>query len=323
MYRPQPKEEIKKRKRIFIYLIFLTISSLLWLLIKLNNVYTVKFPITINFFDPPKGIWFDDEYHHQRLDIELQTRGFVLLRVAVVFKKEQTINASLQSLSPRKINQNEYYVSAQSLKSFLASHFGLSSDEIILAENELRFRANPLSSKKVIVIPDLKIDYDQRFGPYKPALIEPDSVEVYAVKQVLDTLRFITTEKAFYKNVRNNLSDSLKLVFNHPSMSASKHKVSFFQSVEQFTETTMITDIEAHEGTSLLKIFPNQTTLYINVALKDFGKLNPADFQVELDTTGLAQRKPLLYLKVTKMPEAVQLVRLDPEAVEYLIPATR
>ncbi len=322
MVRLQPREEIKKRKRVIVYLIFLVFSSLLWLLIKLNSVYTVKLPLTLSFFDPPKGIWLEDEYREQKLDIELQSRGFVLLRVAFLYKKVPVINTSLQSLSPRKINQNEYYITAQSLKSFLAGRFGLSSEEIIIGDNELRFRANPLTSKKTIVIPDLEITFDQRYGPYKPAQIEPDSIEVFAIRQVLDTLKFIPTERTIYKNVSESFSDSLKLVFNHPSMSALKQKVIYFQNVEQFTETTIIADIEPLEGTSL-KIFPNRTTLFINVAVKDFGKLNAAEFQVEVDTAGLAQRKPQLLLKVTKMPTEIQLVRIDPDKVEYLIPAIR
>lgn len=322
MVRLQPREEIKKRKRVIVYFIFLVFSSLLWLLIKLNSVYTVKFPLTLSFFDPPRGLWLEDEYRELKLDIELQTRGFALLRVALVYKNVPVISTSLQSLSPRKINQNEYYITAQSLKSFLTGRFGLSNEEIIIGENEIRFRANPLTSKKTIVIPDVEINFDQRYGPYKPAQIEPDSIEVFAIRQVLDTLRFISTEKAIYKKVRESFTDSLKLVFNHPSMSALTQKVIYFQQVEQFTEATIVADIEPVEGT-FLKIFPNRTTLVINVAVKDFGKLNAADFQVEIDTAGLAQRKPQLFLKVTKMPPEIQLVRLDPEKVEYLIPAIR
>ncbi|MCE1202264.1 MAG: hypothetical protein LWX09_09240 [Bacteroidia bacterium] len=322
MYRPQPREEIKKRKRIFVYIIFLAVSSLLWLLIKLNNVYTVKMPVTLHFSDPPAGIWLDDEYREQQLETELQARGFILLRVVLTNKKEPVIHTSLRSLSPRKINQNEYYLTAQSLKSLVASHLNLNAEEVMLADNELRFRANPLASKKLKVVPNLEISYDQRFGPYGPPQTYPDSLDVYAIKQVLDTLKFITTEKASYKNVRSSISDSLKLLLTHPSMSVQKNKVYFELQVEQYTETHFIVDVEPVEGANL-RIFPNRTTIILNVALKDYDKLGVSDFQVEVDTSGLAKRNSRLFLKVSRMPSNAQLVRLDPDKVEYLITSAR
>lgn len=322
MYRQPPKEEIKKRKRVIVYVLFLAISGLLWLLIKLNNVYTVKMPVTLALSDPPTGVWLEDEYMELRLETELHARGFVLLRVALVNKNEPRIHASLKSLSPRKINQQEYYLTNQSIKSLVAAHLKLNNDEVIVAENEIRIRVNPLTSKKVKIIPNLDITYDRQYGPYKPAAAFPDSIEIFAIRQVLDTLKSITTEKATYKNLRNKIADSLRLIFNHPSMSATTNKVLVYQQVEQFTETKLVVNIDPLEGLAV-KLFPNQTQLILNVAVKDFNKLNAADFQVEVDTSGLARRSDWLYLKVSRLPDGIQLVRMEPQKVEYLLTAAR
>ncbi|HMM12898.1 MAG TPA: hypothetical protein PKE03_12455 [Bacteroidales bacterium] len=322
MNRQQPKEEVNKRKRFMVYMIFLAISGLLWLLIKINNVYTVKFPVTLTFSDPPPGIWLEDEFITQELEAELQSRGYELLRVVLFNKKKPIIHASMRSLSPRKVNQYEYYVTAQTLKNLVASHLGLGPDEVVIAENELRFRATQLTSKKVKVVPRLDIFYDPSFGPYGQPEITPDSIEIYAINSVIDTLKFIPTEARTYRNTRNQLADSLKLNMQHPSMSAAHKKVFFVQQVEQFTETTALVDIESGDAAGL-KIFPNRTLVIYNVALKDFGKVDAGGFTVEVDTSGLAKRSAHLFLKVSRIPPGVQLVRLDPGKVEYLIPVTR
>ncbi|MBK9290208.1 MAG: hypothetical protein IPM52_01020 [Bacteroidetes bacterium] len=318
----QPKETLKKRKRVLIYLIFLSISAFFWLLIKLNNVYTLKIPVRLVLTDPPPGLWLEDESREQTIETEVQSTGFVLLRLSLQFKKSPELPASLQSLNPRKTNQNEYYLTAQALKTFIAANLNLSPEEVIITENQLNFKASTLESKLIPVVPNLEMSFELRFGPYGKPMVAPSEVEVFAIRQVLDTLTALPTKKASYKNVRDDIADSLDLVFSHPSMRAFVSKVFVFQDVEEFTETSFSVEIEPMAELGL-RLFPNRIKLIVNVALKDFNQISQNNFQVEVDTAGLARRSPQLFLRVSNLPDNVQLVRMEPEKVEYLIPAMR
>ena len=68
-----------------------------------------------------------------------------------------------------------------------------------------------------------------------------------------------------------------------------------------------------------LRFFPEMMKVKCLVPVKDFASINGASFKVLADTAQLHRLEPLLDIRLVKVPENVQVLKTEPDKVEYLI----
>ena len=88
--------------------------------------------------------------------------------------------------------------------------------------------------------------------------------------------------------------------------------------VEQYTE--MDIDVPVGVADSLrVRFFPETVKVKCMIPIRDYASVGGTSFQVLADTAQLHRMEPLLDVTMVKQPENVQVVKMEPTQVEYLI----
>ncbi len=137
----------KNRNRLSVFLLFVFVSAILWLLIKLSDDYSVSMNLPVTFEDLPNDKWLAEKSDHS-LKLTINSRGFVIFRAAYL-KNVRQLAVSLESIPYRKQNQNDYYINTANLRNLAAEAFNIDETDIEFEETELRFKLDNLEKKKI------------------------------------------------------------------------------------------------------------------------------------------------------------------------------
>ena len=88
--------------------------------------------------------------------------------------------------------------------------------------------------------------------------------------------------------------------------------------VEQYTEVDIEVPVKVTD-TLNLRLFPETIKVKCMVPIRDYAAITGSSFRALADTAQLHRLQPVLDVRLTKVPQHVQVVRIEPEAVEYLI----
>ncbi len=68
-----------------------------------------------------------------------------------------------------------------------------------------------------------------------------------------------------------------------------------------------------------MKTFPNKTTLQIKVGLLEYDSLQASQFKLVVDYKDIQKNKHKLPVKIEQQPDNVNIIKIIPDKVEYLI----
>ncbi len=307
-----------KKRRFYAFLFFLAFSSALWLFVKLANTYTVAETINISLTDPPVEYWISQNQSQHQVSVSITSTGYNLLKFYSAAYQKNTINLPVNQLAYRKQNQELLYLTTSSLKSYLSSVLDLHEGELELNDGDLFFSIEPLLTKKVAIQLNYDLQFSDQFGLYGLATTLPDSVLVYAPKTVLDTIRFIPTQIITSEKLRENFSTTTQLVFDPALVHITEHQVTAKFIIEKFTEANIEVKI-IKPSKPRLRLFPSTVKLTVAVATKDFINITEDQFSVTVDTTGLAERKKFLSVRVLQRPDNMKVTQIFPDQIEYIL----
>jgi hypothetical protein len=90
----------KNRNRLSVFLLFVFVSTILWLLIKLSDNYSMSFDLPVTFEDLPNDKWLAEQTD-QTLKLTINSRGFVIFR-ATYLRNVRQLPVSLKLIPYRK-----------------------------------------------------------------------------------------------------------------------------------------------------------------------------------------------------------------------------
>jgi len=88
--------------------------------------------------------------------------------------------------------------------------------------------------------------------------------------------------------------------------------------IEQYTEMDIEVPVRASDSLTL-RFFPETVKVKCMIPIRDYASVSSASFQVLVDTAQLHRMEPLLRVKMAECPDHVQVVKIEPTQVEYLI----
>ncbi|MFV0248057.1 MAG: hypothetical protein ACK5H1_03735 [Tenacibaculum sp.] len=298
-----------------IFLGFLIASLLFWLLMNLSKEYTTEVSFAVNYQNLKQ-----DKYllTKPQENIELLIKGSGFKLIALSFMKKPIV-FDLKNL---KLKSNSlYYLLSKNIftdiQKQLLSGLTLKS----FNQDTIFFTISKLLTKKIPVIPDLKITYKKGYDLAKPIEIIPDSMSVFGTEKDLKNINSIGTEKILFNNISDNISQSFRVV--EPSKIKLKHKtVRLSISVDKFTEGKIeipITVVDLPKDKNI-NIFPKKAVVIYKVGLKNFNAITESSFEVlcnykESEEHNLPYLIPKLNIKNNK----VLSVRLQPDKIDFLI----
>ena len=314
----QIKEDVDKKdkSRFLTFIIFLIISTVLWFLIKLSKNYSTQSEFLLDYTEVPVNKWVSTP--QQTVKVSFDADGFVTLRHHLVSKQKRVVEIPLNEVPYRLEGGFTYSYSSQYVVEQLAHQLGIPSSSVTITDEKQYFNMEDLQSKELEVVVPLEVQTQQQYALYGRPKVVPDRVTVYGPKNLLDTLTRVTTEPFHEENANSYLRRTLVLDLLDGAIRCEVDRVEVTVPVEQYTE--MDIDVPVSIADSLqVRFFPETVKVKCMIPICDYAAVGASSFQVLADTAQLHRMEPLLDVGMVKQPENVQVVKMEPLQVEYLI----
>ena len=312
------KEEIagKDKTKFLTFLVFLLISAALWFLIKLTKEYTTQTEFTVVYTEVPASKWLSTP--EQKVKLSFVADGFATLRHNLVRPQRRLVSISLEEVPYRLEGGNTYSYGSQYVAEQVAEWIGVPSGNVTVNDDKQYFNMEELQQKEVPVEVPLDVKTQRQYLVYGSPKVEPAMVTVYGPKTVLDTLTAVHTAVFSAVNAKGQLVQTLPIDYYGGTVRSEQATAEVAVEVEQYTETDIEVPVKVSDTVNC-RFFPETMKVKCLVPIRDFASVSAASFLVLADTAQLHRLEPLLDIRLTKVPEHVQVVKTEPDQVEYLI----
>lgn len=316
----KPNEIINKvpqerRRHLLTFIVFLLISTLLWILVKLSKDYSTHSTFVINYTDVPvdKCITSDTTL----VNFSFVADGFVTLGHNLISENKRVIDISLAEVPCHKESSKTYSFSSQYVAEKLAHLLSVNTSNISMNESKILFDMEPLKSKKVTVALRSDIDTQRQYGIYGTPTLTPGTVTVYGPPQIIDTISEIYTQNLKKSGASENINETVALDCLNGLIKTDSANVNVSISIEKYTETKIEVPISLSQKAGI-RVLPETVKVKCMVPLCDFNNLKPDMIDIGVDESQIGKEN-ILDLIVKKVPENVKIKSIKPEQVEYLI----
>ena len=298
------------------FLVFLAISAVLWFVIKLTKEYTSQTVFTVTYTEVPVNKWVSTSEQHVKLSFVAD--GFFTLRHNLVREQKRVVEISLGEVPYRLEGGNTYSYSSQYLAERVADWLGVPAGSVTVNDVKQYFNMEDLQSKELPVKVPLDVKTQRQYEVYGQPHTTPSSLTVYGPKNLLDTMTAVYTVTLHALNVSEDLVQPLAVDFYNGAIRSEVATVEVLVEIEQFTEIDIEVPVKATDSINL-RFFPETMKVKCMVPIRDYASINETSFKVLADTAQLHRLQPLLDIKLVQVPANVQVVKTEPEQVEYLI----
>ena len=297
------------------FLFFLLLSAIFWLALTLNETYEKELKVPVRLYNIPKNVVLTSaEVDTAR--IVVRDKGWQLL---AYMYGENRPNISFNFKQYDRGNGGGV-ITTVDLRRQIEKRVELSAKIVSIKPDKIEFFYNNGERKRVPIQWTGRVIPEQLYF-ISNTLYTPDSVDVYASPNKLDSIRFVETEPLNYVGFRDTLTLTCKL------MHASDVKI-----VPERASITFYTDVLTEESISVpigcvnlpngkvLRTFPAKVKVNFVTGVGEFKTLQPEDFDVVADFLEIEQTpsdKCNIYLR--SVPQGISRATLSIKQVDYLI----
>ena len=303
-------------KQFLTFLFFLLLSGIFWLTITLNETYERELKIPVQIVGIPKNVVLTSPAV-DTVRATIREKGWML--VGYMYGDRLPII---------KLNYKNYdrgngagLISASDIKRLLDQQLEISTTVTAVKPDRLEFFYNNGERKRVPVRWTGRVIPEQLYYISQVNYI-PDSVDVYASPEKLDSIRAVYTEPLSYAGFRDTLMIGCRLSHsNDVKVVPERIQIEFLTDVltEETIEGIPIQCLNLPEG-KVLRTFPAKVKVHFVAGASQIRHLRPEDFIVIADYREITQKpseKCNLYLQ--SVPHGISRATLETKQVDYLI----
>ena len=310
------KIKSRQNQRFNVFVLFLFLSFLISLLVKLSDSHT----LTINFELFPTQLESNELIVTDKpksINITLNGRGFELFKyyirkpiIEVDFSVLKKNNGYYFWSKRDQINRiNDYFNSKILVKS-------ITPDSLIFPFDSQFIKKVPIN---ILVESTFAVGFDliDEFKSY------PDSIFITGPKSRLDTITDISTKQIKLNDINSTIKVpvDLKIPLNLSPFKFSHQSVSIVGKVDKFTEGLVNVPVNIINIPDSLNInfFPKEVSVSFYSSLKAFSEISKTDFKVECDFNLINNDNNYLYPILVKKPLSVKTAELKINKLEFII----
>lgn len=316
MERINEKAEPKNKRSVLTFLVFLVISTALWLLIKLSNDYSTQTTFSLQLEEVPADKWISSP--ELAVKMSLNTDGFHTLRCKMIREPKRVVTIPLNEVPYRQETGNTYSFSSQYVAERIADFLGIGTSDVVMNDDKVYFNMDMLKSKVVPIAFQSDIKTQRQYDVYGIPTIDPSTITIFGPQEVIDTVKSVKTVKVSKVNVNQGFHETVGLDLLGGTIRSNVKEVTVEVNVEKFTEKDIEVPIKVSGGLRV-RFFPETMKVKCLVAIKDYASIVPEDFSVAVDRQQLENLQPLLDVRLASWPQYVQVLSTSPDKVEYLI----
>lgn len=302
-------------REFLIFLFFLFLSGTFWLLMALNETYEREIEIPVQLVDIPKNVVLTSDTT-TNVRVTVRDKGFSLLAY-LYGNKTHTIKIKFNAYAKKT---GVGVVSSSELQKMIFRQLFNSSQIVSVKPDKFEYFFNYGLKKKVPVRLNGRIIPGQSYYLSR-TYFTPDSIEIYASREMLDSIKYVNTELLNIKNLTDTLVRHVSLhKIKGVKYVPDKVKISICPDIlteEKFD--VPIVAINMPEG-KVLRTFPSRVTVTFTVGASLFRTIRPEGFKVVADyneVTASPSEKCNIYLR--SVPHGVRNARISVNQVDYLI----
>ena len=299
------------KKNLHIIIISFLFSVILWVSISLSNDYYATFKIPLKLINFPSG-YATGSALPGNISIKLKGKGWKLIAVNLTSESDYVVPVGAET-GKRTINLYNYLVENQWLST---------DDEVInISPDTLSFFVEKIASKKVMITPDLNLNFRNGYGLASKIVIKPDSTIVSGPVSYVRKLKTIPTESLEFDDLNDNTVEQVPLK-NLPGMAYKNKFTSVVLNVQKIVDKNInnllvkVVDVPRDRNVVLL---PNRINIAVRGGIDILGRMDTTRFNayvnyrdVVLDTLGSV-------VPHIKMPENISLLYIKPDRLRYII----
>ena len=303
-------------KQFLVFMFFLFLSFIFWLIITLNETYEKEIKIPAQVVGIPKNVVLTS-VPVDTVRATIRDKGWVIM-VYLYTDRLGTIQIPFKSYDRGRGNGS---VSINDLKRFIEQRLELSSKVTAVKPDHLEFSYNNGECRRVPVRWAGRVIPDQLYFISHVEYL-PDSVEIYASTEKLDSIRAVYTAALNYVNFRDTLTVDCQLAhINDVKIVPDRVRIRFHTDVltEETISNVPIRCLNLPEG-KVLRTFPRYAKVHFVAGVSQIRSLRAEDFMVVADFREIMvnhKEKCNLYLR--EVPRGVSRAVLETKQVDYLI----
>ena len=293
----------------------------MWGLIKLSRVYEAPLKYRMNLQNVPADKVLVNS-SDTVITLYIKARGLELYSKMFNARKNK-IDLNLSGI--KMLKRGEDFIGIFKTSNFLkdiASQLPLDNNLLGVQPDTIFFFFQNEYQKRVPVEADLNLSFAAQFQLYDSITLSPDSITVFGIKSIVDTIYKVYTESKSLKGLNKNRVESLRILTpaSVPRVVLSADTVTAQISVERFTEAKIEVPIIFDNPDISILTFPEKVTLTCRVAMREFDRLDPSLFSVSIDyQLAIASGSKLADVIVLRKPPFAKVIRIEPESIEYLL----
>jgi len=315
--------EFVRNKDVFVFTIFLLISTSFWFFNALRDKYVTDFVFSLRLVNVPSDQILLNS-NTQKVNVQVRSTGYSLLR--------QYIS---NSFVPINYDVSKLHRSAKTDKAYLLSReqFNVIKGQLLVGIDLLKISPDTIfislepKEEKLIPIKLLgETTFQKQYALSGEISFLPESVYVSGQKSVIDTLSSVYTAIQNFSDLGDTLSKVVDLK-QQKGLTYSTNKVELTIPVEPFSERTFSIPVQVvgmHDSLRL-KVFPPDVSVTFRAGLSRFEKILESDFSAIVDASQLSNNpKPdRLKVRIESVPNNIQSYDFSPLYVEYLLERRR
>ena len=303
-------------REFLIFLFFLGLSGTFWLLMALNETYDKDIPVPIKLVNVPRNVVITQNIN-DTIDVTMRDKGFTLLTYSYAGKIQPvTIDFERYANKERGFGR----VPLSDLQRMIYSRLYSSSKISAIKSDSVTFYFNYGQSKRIPIRALGQLQTGRSYYISRIAF-QPNYATIYAGRQILDSIRWVTTEKLNLRHIEDTVSLLVSLR-SIPGAKITPKTVRMTIYPDILTEESVEVPIEAvnmPEG-KILRTFPSKVKVTFTVGGSRFRNIRPEQFVVVADyddiTNHPSDRCPI---KLSQFPNEIRRPKLEMTQVDYLI----
>ena len=310
------KSNLVQGKRLNVFVLFLVLSFLISLLVKLSNTYTQ----TLKFELVPTQLLSNEvliSNASKSIKVTLSGKGFELLKYYIYSPK---IEVDFSQLNKDKAL---YYWTERSQFEHIINYFDEKVTLKSINPDTILYPYDRQFIKKIPVEIAVKSSFAVGYDLVQPFRSDPDSITLMGPESVLKTINAVRTKTTTFTAVNTTINKVVGLDIKNKSnqLTYSHKKVSIHAEVDKFTEGTVsvpVTIVNVPENLTI-NFFPKEIRVLFYTSLKAYNSVKAHQFSVECDFNALTTDNKYLNPLLVTQPKTVKTAKLETTEFEYVI----
>lgn len=301
-------------RNFLLFLFFLLLSASFWLFLALDDEYERDFTVAVSLKHVPEDVVITTDLPSS-IHVVLKDKGSELMRYQ--YSGLPTINVDFRNYDQ---HSGHVTISVSDMAKSLSQKLLATTKLVSVKPDKMEYYFNYGLNVKMPVRLRSSIKTEDLYGISSVRVI-PDSVTVYAISDVLDTMSNVYTEPLYVSGLSSDETRTVALTAVRGAK-FEPNKVKVRIDVDQMTEKTVLVPIRwvNFPATKVLRTFPSKVKIVFQVGMSMYRKITADDFVLVLRYDDLLKETDgKVSLSLKSLPAGISHVRIVPSQVEFLI----